>query len=185
MSKGMVRNAVPALVLALELGVKHGLAQERLLQWRPGRFRGEIHSERGINYYIDCYNANPTSMLDTFDAFQRTFAGEQPRLYLLGCMAEMGERSGEWHKEVGRALVLRPQDRACIIGEQAEDLRAGILEAGGLQEQVAVLQDLDEVRGILNKFQGSVLLKGSRDCRLESVIPGKLHKPVNEFQKAC
>ena len=185
MSRGMVRNTVMALTLALELGVSRETLQERLLQWRTCELRGEIHSIEGVSFYVDCYNASPASMLDTFEAFQRAFPDEQPRLYLLGCMAELGERSGYCHQEVGRALTLRPQDKVFLLGDHADALRAGIMEAGNSSDQVTMLRDIDEAQAALNDFRGCVLLKGSRAYQLESVLPEEILIPQKEVVQAC
>ncbi len=185
MSRGMASNTVMALTLSLELGVGREILQERLLQWRTRGFRGEIHSIGGVSFYIDCYNANPASMLDTFEAFQRAFPHEEPRLYLLGCMAELGERSGYWHQKVGRALALRPQDKAFLLGDHADALNTGLMEAGNSSDQVIILKDVDEARSALIDFQGCVLLKGSRVSQLESVLPREIINPEKEIVRAC
>lgn len=185
MSRGMVSNTVMALTLAFELGVSCEILQERLLQWRTLGLRGEIHSIGGVSFYVDCYNASPASMLDTFEAFQRAFPNEQPRIYLLGCMAELGERSEYWHQEVGRALAIRPQDKVFILGDYADALAAGLMEAGNSSDQISILKEVDEVRVLLKDFRGCVLLKGSRSSQLESVLPTEIHIPQKEVVRAC
>ena len=185
MSRGMAHNTVMALTLALELGVGREILQERLLQWRARGFRGEIHSIGDVSYYIDCYNANPASMLDSFEAFQRAFPDDQPRLYLLGCMSELGERSGYWHQKVGRALALRSQDKAFLLGDHADALSAGLMEAGNSSDQITILRDVDEARAALMDFRGCVLLKGSRVGQLESVLPREILITEKEIVRAC
>ena len=124
-------------------------------------------------------------MLDSFEAFQRAFPDDQPRLYLLGCMSELGERSGYWHRKVGRALALRSQDKAFLLGDHADALSAGLMEAGNSSDQITILRDVDEARAALMDFRGCVLLKGSRVGQLESVLPTEIHIPQKEVVRAC
>jgi len=169
-SAGMAQNTALALALAAELGVDDATMQARLDVWQPSRWRGEFRESGAATVYCDFYNANPASMTDAIDAFNGAVKPELPRLYVLGCMEELGEQSMEFHRQFGRTLLLRPGDHLCVIGTQAGALREGLLENGNDPAQIEVITDLAPVRARLAGFAGAVFLKGSRRYQLETVL---------------
>jgi UDP-N-acetylmuramoyl-tripeptide--D-alanyl-D-alanine ligase len=169
-SSGMAQNAALALALASELGVDDATLQTRLQNWQPSKWRGEMRQSGDAAVYCDFYNANPASMADSIDAFNGSVRSELPRLYVLGCMEELGGESADYHRQFGRTLLLRPGDHLFVIGEQAAALREGLLENGNDPAQVTVLTDLAPVRTRLAGFTGAVFLKGSRRYRLETIL---------------
>jgi UDP-N-acetylmuramoyl-tripeptide--D-alanyl-D-alanine ligase len=169
-SDGMAQNAVLAICAALRLGVTREDVQRRLRDWVPASLRGELRRETGRLIYLDCYNANPASMADALDAFYAVAAPAMPRLFVLGGMEELGAEAEMFHRALGRALRLRPQDRLFAIGDHAPALRAGALAAGIAAGQVAIVDNLEALRPEVRGFNGAVFLKGSRRYQLESLL---------------
>jgi UDP-N-acetylmuramoyl-tripeptide--D-alanyl-D-alanine ligase len=169
-SDGMAQNAVLAICAALRLGVSRDDVQTRLRAWVPASLRGELRREGDRLIYLDCYNANPASMADALDAFYAVAPPAMPRLLVLGGMEELGAESAMFHRALGRALRLRPQDRLFVIGEHAAALREGALDAGVEAGQATVVGDLRTVRPQVMDFCGAVFLKGSRRYQLESLL---------------
>lgn len=169
-SAGMAQNAALALALASELGVGDAVLQSRLEGWSPSPWRGELRKSGEATVYCDFYNANPASMADAIDAFNSAVPSVLPRLYVLGCMEELGPDSALYHRQLGRTLHLRRADFLFAFGPQAGALREGLLENGNDPAQVAVIPDLAPVRERLAGFQGAVFLKGSRRYQLETVL---------------
>lgn len=169
-SDGMAQNAVLAICAALQLGISVPAIQERLREWQPARLRGELRRENGRLLYLDCYNANPASMADALDAFYAIAPGDEPRLFVLGGMEELGAESEMFHRALGRALRLRPEDFLCVIGDQADAVRLGVLENGSREEQVGVAKNVDEITPRVASWRGAVFVKGSRRYALERVV---------------
>lgn len=169
-SGGMAQNAALALTLAGELGVQDAVLQTRLAGWAPSKWRGELRSVGEATVYCDFYNANPASMADAIDAFNGSVPAALPRLYVLGCMEELGDTSVLYHRQLGRLLHLRPGDLLWAIGDQAEAFREGLLENGNDPAAIAVVTSLEPVRERLAGFKGAVFLKGSRRYRLETIL---------------
>ena len=169
-SSGMAANAALALALAGELGVTDSNLQQRIANWLPSKWRGELQEFGRAQVYCDFYNANPASMLDALEAFQGKVGANLPRLYVLGCMEELGPAAAEYHQQVGRQIHLRPADYLFVIGGSAAALREGLLENGNAADQIAVITDLQPVRVRLADFAGAVFLKGSRRYQLETVL---------------
>ncbi len=169
-SGGMAQNAALALALASELGVGDAALQERLARWAPAKWRGEMQRHGDADVYCDFYNANPASMTDAISAFDGLAPADRPRLYVLGGMEELGAQAADFHRQLGRAVLLRPGDFLFALGEHAAALRDGLLETGNDPAQIALIADLAPVRERLAGFRGAVFLKGSRRYRLETVL---------------
>ncbi len=169
-SVGMAQNAVLAICAALWLGVTPRLIQERLEQWHPAKWRGEVRRTGGRMLYLDCYNANPVSMADALDNFEALADPAEPRVYVLGCMEELGPAAAEYHRRLGRRLRLRPEDRLFVIGDHAAAVCDGLREGGNPAARFEVVTDLGAVAAFLAGFQGAVFLKGSRRYQLETAL---------------
>lgn len=169
-SAGMAQNTALALALASELGVDDATLQARLADWQPSKWRGELRRSGEATVYCDFYNANPASMGDAIDAFNGAVGTDLPRLYVIGCMEELGAAAAEYHQQFGRTMHLRRGDYLYVIGGQAAALREGLLENGNDPAQIEVITDLAPVRERLAGFKGAAFLKGSRRYRLETIL---------------
>ncbi|MGE9295323.1 MAG: UDP-N-acetylmuramoyl-tripeptide--D-alanyl-D-alanine ligase [Puniceicoccales bacterium] len=174
LTAGMVSNAVMAAVTAILCGAKWEDVQARLLDWTPGADRGSIYRHGENFYYVDCYNANPASMDDALETFQTLAPAELPRLYVLGGMKELGEYSEALHHKVGAGLQLRAQDRAVLIGAEADYYAAGLCGAGASANQLTEHPDTTSAMDEVADFSGAVFVKGSRAYALEKLLPTEI-----------
>jgi UDP-N-acetylmuramoyl-tripeptide--D-alanyl-D-alanine ligase len=170
-SRGMAENAGLAILLASELGVTDDAIQRALDDWQPSKWRGEFRHDGQRLLYLDFYNANPASMSDALDAFASIVPADEPRLYVLGCMEELGVEAVTHHRELGRRLKLRPQDRVFVIGGHAVDVVAGVADAGFSTEKIEIVNSLAPVAEQVAAFRGAVFIKGSRRYELEKALP--------------
>lgn len=169
-SRGMASNAVLAIEMARAFGVPDTAIQLRLAEWAPARFRGQLVDHGKTRFYVDCYNANPAAMADALAFFEEIADEAMPRLYVIGCMGELGAESPEHHREVGSGIKLRPGDRALITGGDVEALRAGMLAAGNSPCQIGVFRHLEEIEETVARHDGFVFMKGSRVYGLEALL---------------
>ena len=109
-------------------------------------------------------------MADALDNFLALAPADEPRAYVLGCMEELGPRAADYHRDLGRALALRPGDRLFVIGDHAGAVRQGALEGGTPAGQIEVVASLAPVAAFLAGFRGAVFLKGSRRYQLEKAL---------------
>lgn len=167
---GMAQNAVIAILAALHLGIAPADIQTRLRQWQPGKLRGEIRREAGRLLYLDCYNANPASMADALAAFVAVAPVGEPRLFVIGCMEELGQEAVTLHRALGRHLTLRPADRLFIIGTNAQAVAAGVLDQGDFSDQIKIVATLEPVAAAVAGWHGAVFVKGSRRYQLERIL---------------
>ena len=170
MSDGITANMALSIITACEMGVTDQQISERLPQYRPSALRGKRLQGRGRTYYLDCYNANPSSMLDSLNFFSKEFDG-QPKMFVLGGMEELGENERILHSQLGASQKLGPRDLVLLIGEKARWMAEGYLDAGAQIDQLIPLQSIEDARPIVEDFEGALLFKGSRANQLEQLIP--------------
>ncbi len=176
LTNGMAANVVIAVLTAILCGAQWGDIKERLADWKPAADRGAIYHLHNNFYYVDCYNANPASMSDALKTFAALAPPEQPRLYVLGGMRELGEHAEALHREVGASLALRPEDRALLIGEEAYAYAEGLRESGAQPEQIRVFEETMMAHNVVDEFSGALFFKGSRAYALENLLPAGLYQ---------
>ncbi len=169
LTEGMRQNAVLAISVAFHLGVNAEELNERLQSWKPDALRGSICRHSGRAWYLDCYNANPQSMSDALEGFDRQFSAGK-RYFVLGDMNELGRTSAHWHREVGRNGPWRPGDRIMLIGGESIHYREGIEETGLKDLSISLHEQMDDdCVEELRQFTGSIFLKASRSMNLEAL----------------
>ncbi|MBL9201794.1 MAG: UDP-N-acetylmuramoyl-tripeptide--D-alanyl-D-alanine ligase [Opitutaceae bacterium] len=177
-SEGMAQNAALAITAARDLGVPDADIEERLAQWRPAKHRGEVRRIDGRLVYLDCYNANPASMADALDAFEAIAPASEPRLYVIGCMAELGAEAPAHHRALGRRLRLRADDQLLVIGEHADLVCAGVLDQGDFSRQIQIASSIAPLAAAFAEWRGAVFVKGSRRYELEKITEGQISLPL-------
>jgi UDP-N-acetylmuramoyl-tripeptide--D-alanyl-D-alanine ligase len=163
----MAQNAAIALRVARYLGADAQAVRERLAAWRPAALRGEVRMDGGRLFYLDYYNANPVSMRDALKAFDRLAGRAAPRLFVIGCMEELGAQADAFHAELGGQLPLQPDDRVLLVGDFAAAVRRG---AGSRSGQVTPIASAAEAAATVAEFAGPVFIKGSRKHKLEQAL---------------
>jgi UDP-N-acetylmuramoyl-tripeptide--D-alanyl-D-alanine ligase len=174
----MAQNAVLALCVARRLGVGPEELRSRLAAWQPARLRGEVRRTADQLLYLDCYNANPASMADALAAFAEIAPSDLPRLYVLGCMEELGPEAPALHHALGRHLQLRSGDQVFVIGTHAADVCAGLLEQGDVADQLRMVSTLEPAAAAVAGWRGAVFVKGSRRYQLEKVLEVQTNLPL-------
>jgi UDP-N-acetylmuramoyl-tripeptide--D-alanyl-D-alanine ligase len=159
-----LRNTLAAVAAAVALGLR----PEGRLDVHFSSLRGEVvELGGGVTVVNDCYNANPMSMTAALENLAAT--PSERRIAVLGVMAELGEESERFHREIGERARELGIDVLVTVGEEALAFGRGFdgethavatpEEAGALLEDLAMPGD-------------RVLVKGSRSAGLERVIAG-------------
>jgi UDP-N-acetylmuramoyl-tripeptide--D-alanyl-D-alanine ligase len=183
-TRGMSANAVLALLVAERFGVSPAEARERLRTWRPAGLRGEVLREGGRLVYVDCYNANPASMLDALERFLDLTGTASARLFVVGCMEELGEHASSMHREVGAAWRLRPSDTLVVLGGHAPAFAEGV-RIHASDARVLTNPERDVVESLVAAAAEAVFLKGSRAYRLESYLGRGVSAPGDQTKEAA
>lgn len=169
-SEGMARNAALAVAAAARLGVSPKTIAKRLQSWRPLQDRGSWREQGGRSYYVDCYNANPKSFVDSLQAFHQ-HCSAPPRVFVLGAMFELGAERARWHRWVAERIPAHAGDRIILVGEGSDAYLPGLLafqRSGVMVTQVATAEAASE---LLKASDAPVYLKGGHASRLEVLAP--------------
>lgn len=154
-------NVVAAFHVSHYFNVDGDRICEALLGYSSPDARSRVERRGGNRVVVDCYNANPTSMLAALDSFGRGGGGG---VLILGEMFELGSISLELHGEV--------LDRAVGLGAERVYLVGGgwpMMERAGVEYYADVEGLIEHLRGFPVAHR-RVLVKGSRAVGLERVL---------------
>ena len=133
---------------------------------RGEKLRNEIHKYEGATVILDCYNANPDSLMASLNML-KDLKTDGRKIAFLGDMLEIGDTAEEAHKRCG-ALAASIVDTLFLIGENAEHYAAGARNAKpGLAVEIL---DPETAASRIAACVGKddlVLFKGSRANKLE------------------
>ncbi len=173
-----VSNLLGVITVANAMGLATQAVADALASFtsHSGRFE-RVNLDNGHTLINDAYNANPTSMKASLDAFfASSLEANQARVLILGSMKELGDASPAYHAELVESLKAYSDLRAVVfIGEEWASL--------ALPEASLIYSDTEQFLQTLQAFQVQALnaldaketiayfLKGSRFHALESLIP--------------
>ena len=166
MSFGVAQNFMLAATCVMYCGVSAIDIQNRISSWAPYKMRGEVVAVGDRNYFIDCYNANPVSFVDSLLNFNRLF-NTNNRLFILGALTryEVGDDFVDENCKILRLNIFKPDDQVILIGESADK----IVQASGM-ERVIPVHAANEALRFIENFKGDVYIKGHRSYKLEQLI---------------
>ncbi len=162
----LVGNVLAALIAYEALGLPLDRAQEGAAQIGLSPWRGQVVPLHGGGFVVnDAYNANPVSMRAALrDLAER--AGTRRRVAVLGEMAELGDASARYHREIGDLLVELGIEVVVGVGMAAQGYAVEGLSVWRLapDRETAV-----SVLGDLLRPGDAVLVKASRAVGLEGI----------------
>ena len=179
MSRGNAEDAVLAIIVSLMLGCKEELIYTGIENTENVGYRNLFANTENAEYFIDCYNANPTSMKDSLEFFELKSKGAPQRTFVLGSMAELGISTLSYHREIANHIQHRENDRAILVGESANIYKDAMLENGWNESEITVCESAQEVKPLLENASGFVFLKGSRKYALENALPDSVVNAIN------
>jgi UDP-N-acetylmuramoyl-tripeptide--D-alanyl-D-alanine ligase len=155
-------NTLAAVAAASAVGVAVG----GRVSVRFSSLRGEVvELPGGVTVVNDCYNANPMSMRAALDHLATSAATR--RVAVLGAMAELGEGSPGYHREIGSHAAALGIDVLVPVGEEALGYTD---EFHGETHPVATPEEAAALLEELARPGDRVLIKGSRSVGLERVL---------------
>ena len=162
------------------VGVLYGLTGEEIrkgiesYESLTGRLRLLQVGERTV--IDDCYNANPSSMKASLRILGEA---EGRKAAILGDMGELGERTAEWHREVGVFAEEQGVDVLLCVGELSRHMAGAAREAAASagktenERQVLHFADTEELLKALPAYIGekdTVLVKASHFMAFGRVV---------------
>ena len=131
--------------------------------YSPNNNRSELKKIGANQYFLDAYNANPTSMRKSLEAFA-ALPGV-PKVAILGDMREMGEYSKDEHEQMAQFALSLNFDQLVLVGSEFAQI--------GTQDGIHFFDDVQALKTWYfdQQFNGaSILLKGSRGIALEKLL---------------
>ncbi|MBS3765185.1 UDP-N-acetylmuramoyl-tripeptide--D-alanyl-D-alanine ligase [Candidatus Bipolaricaulota bacterium] len=170
-SRGNAVNVLAAASIALELGLKASKLVEGIdLSPLPQRLQPkEFYAGEVID---DTYNANPVATRNALEYLSNIHPSGK-KVFILGDMMELGENAQSLHKDLVNPVKRAGIDAVLSVGRYTEALiealrpETGIPEARWFESKENLVSDLEEV---LEDKDNLVLIKGSRDMKMEKVV---------------
>lgn len=169
-----VSNVLATMAVARVLDVPFALVKSRIESYQPDNNRMGIEEIHGVTVINDAYNANPVSVAGALETVaSMKIAGK--RVVVLGDMLELGDKTEEYHEQIGRKLAQCRPDHAIVVGKYADLVVKSAIAAGQSAETLTVMQNLNDVVERLGRIleQGDLLLlKASRALQFERIVDG-------------
>src|SRR3981081_2674365 len=163
-----VLNALAAVAVGLERGLKPAEAVGALASLAPTDKRGQVLQLGNITVINDCYNSNPTALNAMVDALAAMPA--QRRIVVAGEMLELGPAAEEMHRASGQHVAEKKMDVLVGVRGMAHAVVDGATTAGTRAEFMAAPGEAGEWLALEARDGEVVLLKGSRGVKLEKAL---------------
>lgn len=151
-------NCMAAVAVGLHFGVEPWDIKEALEEYVPSNQRSEYkETARGNRLYLDCYNANPSSM----EAAIASFKAMGGQMAIIGGMHELGRDERKEHERLVEQLAECHLDRCLLVGPEFDGI--------ALPHPMQQFADTEAVRAWLQSNpvgNATILVKGSNTNRL-------------------
>ena len=163
-----VLNALAAVAVGLERGLKPSEAVGALATLAAADKRGQVLQLGNITVINDCYNSNPKALHAMVDALS-TMAGNR-RIVVAGEMLELGPAGEEMHRRAGQHIGEKEIDVLLGVRGLAQAMVDAAKQAGAHAEFVTSPEEAGEWLARDAQDGDVVLLKASRGVKLEKAL---------------
>ncbi len=163
-----VLNALTAVAVGIERGLKLADAADALATLSPPDKRGQVVQLGNITVVNDCYNSNPKALDAMVDALAAMPA--RRRIVVAGEMLELGAAGEDLHRQSGRCMAEKKVDALVGVRGLAQAMVESARVAGVRAEFVATPEAAGEWLAREVRDGDVVLLKASRGVKLEKAL---------------
>jgi len=163
-----VLNALAALAVGLERGLKPPEAVTALATLAAADKRGQVLQLGNITVINDCYNSNPKALESMVNALA-TMAGRR-RIVVAGEMLELGPAGEQLHRQAGTYIAEKKVDALLGVRGLAQAMVESAKRAGTRAEFVAAPEEAGDWLAREARDGDVVLLKASRGVKLEKAL---------------
>ena len=152
-------NAMAAVCVGLYFGVEAFDIKQAIEEYQPSNRRSQFKQTERNSLYLDCYNANPSSMAAAIGTFSELNA--EHKTAIIGGMHELGNDEHREHKKLVEMLEACHLDRCLLVGAEFEGIT--------MADNMLLFGDTDAMKAWLqnNSISGAtILVKGSNTNRL-------------------
>lgn len=163
-----VLNALAAVAVALERGMKPAEAVGALASLAPAEKRGQVLQLGNITVINDCYNSNPKAL----EAMVNSLAAmpAKRRIVVAGEMLELGPAGEEMHRQAGKHVAEKKIDLLLGVRGLAQAMVESARESGLRAEFAESSEEAGEWLAREAMDGDIVLLKASRGVKLEKAL---------------
>lgn len=154
-------NAAAAAAIGSQMGVSESEIRLAIESYTPDNNRSQIMKTGTNALFLDCYNANPSSMRASIEMFATE---DYPhKIAILGDMLELGEYAALEHSQIVELVKAMNFEKIYFVGHNFVQ----VLPFEAFPDTETLTEHL--VQNPLR--QVAILLKGSRGIALEKMIP--------------
>ncbi|WP_371371343.1 UDP-N-acetylmuramoyl-tripeptide--D-alanyl-D-alanine ligase [Sporomusa aerivorans] len=164
-----VYNALAAITVGWELGLKPSEIKSGIGSYVPGAMRLEVKKYKDYTVINDVYNASPLSMAAALTTLSALATGR--KIVVLGDMLELGDAAAEAHRRIGRQAAELRIDIVLTVGELAKYIADSAREHG-VKNAFAYAEHKSAIEALRSLMQPGdfILLKGSRGMKMENML---------------
>ena len=152
-------NAMAAVCIGMHFGVEPFDIKQAIEEYQPSNRRSQFKQTAHNSLYLDCYNANPSSMAAAVESFRQLKADH--KMAIIGGMHELGNDEKSEHRRLVDALAEANLESCLLVGPEFEDIQ--------LPSNMTLFADTDALRTHLQQHpisNATILVKGSNTNRL-------------------
>lgn len=187
LGRGPIVSVLSAVAVGQSLGLH--LSQMKHLVEKISGEPGRMHPIAGIKGSLlldDSYNAAPAAMVAALEVLKQfTVVESARRIAVLGAMAQLGPLTQDEHRMLGLRVAEGGVDLLVCVGEAAQDIRKGAIEAGMSEDHMQFFPNAKEAGRWLDREvrKGDVILiKGAQSTRMEWVVKDLMAEPLQAAQ---
>lgn len=172
LGKHNIYNAMAAIAICNAVGISMENICDKFIDFKLPPMRMEKQVCGDIVVINDGYNSNPMSMSAALEEFsQLTTQGR--KILVCGDMLELGNYAESLHREMGAKVAKTDIDVLWTVGSFSRFVAEEAIANGMPEEKIRSCETAEEVSSFVTsqlKRDDTVLIKGSRGMKLESVV---------------
>lgn len=155
-----LNNILCAICIGNYFNVPENKIHSAIEDYSPSNHRSQIVKTKRNTIIADCYNANPSSVMESLKSFNSI--NKANKLAILGDMLELGSVSYDEHLKIISYLQTKNID-AILVGKEFSKLKSNYPTFQNTNDVITFFDKKD-----FKNF--TILLKGSRGIKLEKLI---------------
>ena len=153
-------NILAAISIGSIFSIDNQSIINSISNYQPSNHRSQLIKTKKNIILADCYNANPTSTLESLISFNNM--KNKKKIAILGDMLELGKNSLNEHQVIVDYLAENKLD-AFLVGQHYSETVSKFNNFGNTEELIQLLK----TKGYSDYL---ILLKGSRGIQLEKIL---------------
>ncbi|WP_185849512.1 UDP-N-acetylmuramoyl-tripeptide--D-alanyl-D-alanine ligase [Blattabacterium cuenoti] len=157
-------NIASAIAIGTYFKVPLKKIKEAVEEYVPNNHRSQILKKKNVKIIIDCYNANPTSMIEALTFFNNI---KGKKIVILGDMLELGLFSNDEHEKIISFIKKSNINFSFLIGDIFFNTKK---TSSKIRKFINKKNFIEWIKKYSIQKTDYILIKGSRRIALESLI---------------